>query len=72
MYVTPMEATAPEVGFGLFNGVVTLPGAPYPGQLAIGSPKDGRLLNRGDLTDAESALFYCFASGQFPILPVLT
>jgi hypothetical protein len=73
MYVTPMSSTAPEVGFGLFNGVTTLSGTvPYPGQLAIGSPKDGRLLNRGDLTAAESGLFYCFASGEFPTLPELT
>jgi hypothetical protein len=72
MFVTPMSDTAPVVGFGLFNGTVTLTGAPYAGQLAIGSPKDGRLLDRSDLTASESGLFYCFASGQFPTLPVLT
>lgn len=69
MYVTPMDAAAPEVGFGVFNGTTTLAGAPYPGQLAIASPKDGRLLNRDDLTDAESSLFFCFASGQIPLVP---
>jgi hypothetical protein len=71
MYVTPMDSAAPEVGFGVFNGTITLSGAPYPGQLAIASPKDGRLLNVADLSAADSGLFFCYASGQFPYLPEL-
>jgi len=64
MYVSPMDAAAPEVGFGLFNGTTGLPGAPYPGQLAIGSPRDGRLLNRADLLP--NGVFNAYASGSFP------
>lgn len=64
MYVSPMAVDAPNVGMGLFNGAVTLAGAPYAGQLAIGSPADGRLLNREDLPP--NGNFNCYASGFFP------
>jgi hypothetical protein len=65
MYVSPMAATAPVVGLGLFNGTTTLSGAPHAGQLAIGSPLDGRLLNRNDLPP--NGNFNCYASGFYPI-----
>jgi hypothetical protein len=64
MFVSPMAATAPLVGLGLFNGTTTLAGAPYAGQLAIGSPLDGRLLNRNDLPP--NGNFNAYASGFYP------
>jgi hypothetical protein len=66
MYVSPMADDAPVVGLGLFNGLASahLPGMVNDGVLMIGSPLDGRVLNRDDLPP--NGNFNCYASGIFP------